>query len=116
MRGTWRTTKLLWRWRGNPLRRPDDVTEAWLVLIVWLLIAVAGTVVGMTTAHAAGEVFARQREERHPVRAVLLDDVPKSVVGTVEGRRSAAVRWPAADGSTRTGRALVDAGQRAGAT
>ncbi|HEY8983125.1 MAG TPA: hypothetical protein VIU15_26540 [Streptomyces sp.] len=116
MRGTRRTTKLLWRWRGNPLRRRDDVIEAWLVLIVWLLIAVAGTLVGMTTAHAADEVFARQRAQRHPVRAVLVDDVPKSVGTTVDGRRSAEVRWSAPDGSPRTGRALVDAGQRAGAT
>ncbi|MBP5942454.1 hypothetical protein [Streptomyces acidiscabies] len=118
MRGTLHTRKRLWRWRSNPLRRPDDITEAWLVLAVWLLIAVAGTVVGMMTAHAADEMFARQREQRHPVRAVLLDDVPKSagVGGTGSDRRSAGVRWSAPDGSERTGRTLVDAGHRAGAT
>ncbi|MDX3388136.1 hypothetical protein PV682_42870 [Streptomyces niveiscabiei] len=118
MRGTRHARKRLWRWRNNPLRRPDDITEAWLVLAVWLLIVAAGTAVGTMTAHAADEMFARQREQRHPVRAVLLDDVPESagVGGAASDRRSAVVRWSAPDGSERTGRTLVDAGQRAGAT
>ncbi|MET8978017.1 hypothetical protein ABZX85_20625 [Streptomyces sp. NPDC004539] len=118
MRGTRHARKRLWRWRDNPLRRLDDVVEAWLVLAVWLLIAVAGTVVGAMTAHAADQMFARQRDERTPVRAVLLDDVPPAAGGrgTVSGRHSAAVRWTAPDGSERTGRTLVDAGRQAGAT
>ncbi|QNP68297.1 hypothetical protein IAG44_01630 [Streptomyces roseirectus] len=111
-----RARKRLWRWRSNPLRRPDDIAEAWLVLAVWLLIAVAGTAVGTVTAHAADETFARQRAERRPAQAVLLDDVPESTAkgGPAGGRRSAEVRWSAPDGSTRTGRTLADAGQRAG--
>lgn len=32
----------LWRWRRNPLRRREDVLEAWILLIVWLVVALAG--------------------------------------------------------------------------
>lgn len=66
MHGGRRTKKTLWRWRSNPLRRRDDVLEAWLVLAVWALIAVGGTLAGVLTARAADDVFAQQRAERTP--------------------------------------------------
>ncbi|WP_340384407.1 hypothetical protein U5640_41620 [Streptomyces sp. SS7] len=108
--------KRLWRWRSNPLRRHDDIVEAWIVLAVWAVFVVGGTVAGLVTAHAADEVFAQQRAERQSVRAVLLDDVPlaAAVVAGTSGQRTATVRWTASDGSTRTGRTLVHTGLDAG--
>ncbi|WP_460072835.1 Rv1733c family protein [Streptomyces sp. YKOK-I1] len=108
--------KWLWRWRRNPLRRRDDIVEAWIVLAVWTVFAVGGSVAGLVTAHAADEVFARQRAERQSVRAVLLSDVPRTAlaVGGASDRRMATVRWTAPDGATRTGRTLVDTGLKAG--
>lgn len=106
----------LWRWRSNPLRRHDDIVEAWIVLAVWMVFVVGGAVAGLVTAHAADDVFARQRAERQPVRAVLLNDVPLGAPasGGTSDRRTTTVRWTAADGSTRTGRTLVDTGLEAG--
>ncbi|MER5518369.1 hypothetical protein [Streptomyces sp. NPDC002763] len=116
MRRTRRVKKLLWRWRSNPLRRRDDIVEAWIVLAVWTLVLVGGIVAGLVTAGAADDVFARQRAERAPVRAVLLVAVPKSVsgIGTGSERTPGTVSWTAPDGSTRTGRTLVDTGSKAG--
>lgn len=108
--------KWLWRWRSNPLRRRDDIVEAWIVLIAWTVFAVGGTVAALVTAHAADEVFARQRAERQSVRAVLISDVPPTataVIGTSD-RRMTTVRWTASDGSALTGRTLVDTGLKAG--
>ncbi|MFF4585361.1 hypothetical protein [Streptomyces sp. NPDC001388] len=108
--------KRLWRWRSNPLRRHDDIVESWIVLAVWTVFTVGGTAAGLVTAHAADEVFAQQRAERQPVRAVLLTDVPlgTATLGGTSDRRMTKVRWTASDGSTRTGRTLVDAGLEAG--
>ncbi|MFJ8112000.1 hypothetical protein [Streptomyces sp. NPDC096132] len=108
--------KWLWRWRGNPLRRRDDIIEAWTVLAVWTVFAVGGTAAGLVTAHAADEVFARQRAERQSVQAVLLKDVPVTAtsVGGTPDRRTATVRWTMSDGSPRTGQTLVETGLKAG--
>lgn len=105
-----------WRWRSNPLRRREDVVEAWLVLVVWAVVVVGGTVTGLLTAHAADEVFARQRAERRPVHAVLLSDLSKRTPTTRSAgdKDVARVRWTAPDGSVRTGRTLVDTGLRSG--
>jgi len=32
--------KRLWRLRSNPLRRHDDIVEAWIVLVVWAVVLV----------------------------------------------------------------------------
>ncbi|PWI13303.1 hypothetical protein DI272_03520 [Streptomyces sp. Act143] len=119
MRGGRRTKQWWWRWRSNPLRRRDDVLEAWLVLAAWVLVVVGGTFAGAVAARAADETFARQRADRTPVRAVLLADVPRTTGarGNVYSDRAMAkVRWTAADGSRRTGSTLVDAGLRTGST
>jgi len=87
------------------------------VLVVWALVAVGGTLVGVVAARAADETFARQRADRAPVRAMLLVDVPRATGarGTVYSDRAAAkVRWTATDGTRRTGSTLVDAGLTAG--
>ncbi|WP_225829824.1 hypothetical protein [Streptomyces sp. NK08204] len=107
----------LWRWRSSPIRRRDDVLEAWLLLAMWLLIVVGGTVAGAVTAHAADRSFARQRAERTPVRAVLLTNVPYSAVSEAGNDLvSAKVGWTASDGSTRSGKTLVSTGRKAGST
>ncbi|NGO41761.1 hypothetical protein G6048_06090 [Streptomyces sp. YC419] len=117
MDGSRRTKKTrLWRWRSNPLRRRDDVIDAWIVLAVGAVIAVGGTIVGLVTDNAAGEVFARQRAERHSVRAALLADIPRSVagVGTTGDKVAARVRWTDRDGSVHTDKTLADTGLKAG--
>ncbi|MFE9775316.1 hypothetical protein ACFYOV_27300 [Streptomyces sp. NPDC005931] len=105
-----------WQWRDHPLRRREDVVEAWVVLVVWLVVVGGGAAAGLLTARAATEVFARQRAERQPVRAVVVDAVPG---GGGQGRGAgdlvqARVRWTGPDGSWRTGRTLVNAEVEAG--
>ncbi|KUO06252.1 Rv1733c family protein [Streptomyces caeruleatus] len=109
------TMKRLWRWRGNPLRRREDIMEAWIVLAVWAVVLAGGTLVGLLTAHAADEVFARQRAERHSVRAVVLADVPVSATKGGGTHALAGISWTASDGTTQTDKTLVDTGQKAGA-
>ncbi|ANS70120.1 hypothetical protein SLINC_7896 [Streptomyces lincolnensis] len=112
MRGARRTEQWFWRWRSNPLRRRDDVLDAWLVTAVWALIIVGGTLCGAVTGRAADGVFAQQRAERTAVRAVLLTGTPQAASNSY--RSVAKVRWTARDGSTRTGKTLVKAGRAAG--
>ncbi|MCW7945183.1 membrane protein [Streptomyces hygroscopicus] len=112
-----RTRPLLWRWRNNPIRRRDDVLEAWLLLALGTLIAVGGTLAGVVTAHAADQVFAQQRAERTPARAVLLTDVPRmATLGVGRDLASAEVRWTTSDGSAHKGMTLVSTGKKAGST
>ncbi|MET7682336.1 hypothetical protein [Streptomyces sp. NPDC005423] len=111
-----RTKKRLWRLRSNPLRRRDDIVEAWIVLVMWTVIAVGGALAGLVTFHAADEVFAGQRADRHSVRAVLLTDVAPSTTtaGGERDRIEARIGWTAGDGTRRTGSTLVETGQKAG--
>jgi hypothetical protein len=97
------TMKRLWRWRSNPLRRHEDVVEAWVVLTVWVVVAVAGAFAGLVTARSAEHEFAQQRAHRHTVRAlkagapvtVWLDDRGRLTLspptGRVEGHVEAAL-------------------------
>ncbi|MFI2435863.1 hypothetical protein [Streptomyces sp. NPDC018693] len=106
----------LWRWRDNPLRRRDDVVEAWIVLAVWTLVVVGGALAGLATARAADGVFARQRVERYAAQAVLVADAP-ALDATVDGARTRVVGkvgWTTADGVARTDTTLVDSGLKAG--
>ncbi|MGW2459767.1 Rv1733c family protein [Streptomyces sp. NPDC001761] len=110
------TTKRLWRWRSNPLRRHEDVVEAWVVLAVWVIAVVAGTVAALVTVHSAEHQFAVQRAHRHAVRAVLLADAPHGLAADLpaDGRVRGSVRWTAPDGTPRSGQALVDGGLKTG--
>lgn len=118
MRRTKRVRQLLWRWRSNPLRRHDDLVEAWVVLAIWLVMVIGGTLTGLLTAHAADASFSRLRHERHPVQAVLVASKAQAVgIGadtptTGSERRSAGRRrtarpvpvrpwWTTATGSAR---------------
>ncbi|MFJ8632416.1 hypothetical protein [Streptomyces sp. NPDC093568] len=114
---TKRTRHLLWRWRSNPLRRHDDIVEAWTVLAVWTVIALGGTLVGALTAEAADDSFTQQRGERHAVQAALVEGTTDTALtgrGTMSDRVRATVRWTASDGSAHTGRTLVHTGREAG--
>ncbi|MFI0966296.1 hypothetical protein ACH4S8_33610 [Streptomyces sp. NPDC021080] len=116
-RGTEGARQWCWRWRRNPLRRRDDVFEAWIVLIVWTVMVLGGTVAGLVTAHAADESFTRLRHDRHTVPAVLVGGTGSAVPAgesAVYDHVRATVRWTARDGSPRVGTALVESGHRAG--
>ncbi|MER6440647.1 MULTISPECIES: Rv1733c family protein [unclassified Streptomyces] len=111
------TKQWCWRWRSNPLRRHDDVVEAWIVLVVWVVILVGGALVGLVAARTADASFARLRSERHPVPAVLVDSTARTLPtgdGPVYDGVRATVRWKGPDGATHTGRTLVNAGHPAG--
>jgi hypothetical protein len=117
MRGDRTVHRALWRWRRNPLRRREDVLEAWVLLVVWLVVVVAAPLAGVLGARASAHTDAQRRAERYPVTATLVEDGPGSdgKTGLAGGRVTAAVRWTAADGTRHTGRTLVDQGLRAGA-
>jgi hypothetical protein len=106
-----------WRWQSNPLRRHDHVVEAWIVLTMWTVIVLGSTVVGTMAARSADESLRQLRQDRYSVRAVLIEDAAKGVArapGMSDDRVRAEVRWTAVDGSTRTGRTLVESGHKAG--
>ncbi|MFI1292332.1 hypothetical protein ACH4VM_28345 [Streptomyces sp. NPDC020792] len=114
--GHGRTRRRLWRWRRNPLRRHEDIVEAWAILVMWLVIVVGGAVAGTVAARAAGQELAWQRADRHPVRAVLLTAAPATApTENASYRAPAKVRWTGPDGTTRTGQTLVSTGLPAGA-
>ncbi|MFD9462649.1 hypothetical protein [Streptomyces sp. NPDC060027] len=101
-----------WRWRRNPLRRRSDVTEAWVVLGTFLLLATGAPAVGAAVGLSVHDAALRHGQDWQRATAVLVVDAPRSVYADVR----AAVRWTAPDGSPRTGTALVRAGTEAGAT
>ncbi|MGW3989191.1 Rv1733c family protein [Streptomyces sp. NPDC004830] len=107
---------ILWRWRRNPLRRREDVWEAWILLAAWLVVAVLGPLAALLSGRATVDSLAQRRAERHPVTATLLRDAPPAVSGdgAAVDRVFASVRWTTADGTSHTGRAQVDAGHEAG--
>ncbi|MGW7296935.1 Rv1733c family protein [Streptomyces sp. NPDC054829] len=106
----------LWRWRYNPLRRREDIVEGWVVLAVWLLMLVGGTVLGLATARNSVDAFDEQRADRRPTHAVLQADVPESAksVGAASDLAMGTVRWTTDDGTTHTDETLVDRGSKAG--
>ncbi|MET8563795.1 hypothetical protein ABZV75_25710 [Streptomyces flaveolus] len=111
------STKWLWRRRSNPLRRPEDIIEAWVVLAVWVIMVIGGAVAALVTVRGAEQEFTEQRAHRHPVPAVLIGDAPRggSADWSTDSRVRAPVRWTAPDGTLRTGRALVEQGLKSGA-
>ncbi|MEU1531993.1 Rv1733c family protein [Streptomyces fagopyri] len=105
----------LWRWRRNPLRRRSDALEAWIVLVAGALTVLGGVLAGLLATQSVEHGLARQRTERHSVLALLADDVPKPTASATGADIVwAEVRWTAADGSPRAGRARVSVGSRAG--
>ncbi|MFL1897825.1 hypothetical protein ACJWDR_01850 [Streptomyces tauricus] len=105
-------TKLrFWRWRRNPLRRRSDVAEAWTVLVTGVLLAVGAPAVGVAVGMDTEAASARQGQDWHRTDAVVVKDAPRS--GYLDRARTD-VRWTAADGTSRKGRALVQVDSRAG--
>ncbi|MGW3111065.1 Rv1733c family protein [Streptomyces sp. NPDC001091] len=110
------------RRRHNPLRRRSDVVEAWVVVVVAVLLCVgaplAGTAAGLVTYDRARTHAEEQRAERHAVRAVVLGR--PAARPTVQGDRGhgyrAEVRWTEPGRRTQTVVADVPAGTRAGDT
>ncbi|MEW2314375.1 Rv1733c family protein [Streptomyces bauhiniae] len=111
-----RTKRRLWQWRSNPLKRREDVVEAWIVLLAWVVAVIGGAVAGALTAQATAGLLAQQRAHRHAVHAVLLADARPSATGPWSGRVlvETPVRRQSPNGAARTDRALVKSGLRAG--
>ncbi|MEU9606019.1 hypothetical protein [Streptomyces sp. NPDC048057] len=110
-----------WRWRRNPLRRRSDVVDAWIGLLLALLLFVGAPLAGALTGwavHAREAAEAdRLRASSHSVQAVVTEQLPRA--GTDSQQLGGAVllpatvRWTTADG-TRTGVAKVPAGTERG--
>ncbi|MEV7982241.1 hypothetical protein [Streptomyces sp. NPDC086519] len=97
-----------WRWRRNPLRRHSDVVEAWIVLAVWAVALLGGALSGWAVAQTVDHAFAERRADTRSVSAVLTEDAAEGspvTAGYDVGKTWVAVRWTAADGTVRTGRA-----------
>jgi hypothetical protein len=109
---------LMWRWRSSPLRRHEDVVEAWIVVAVWAAVSLGGAFVGTTTAHSIDQSFAERRAALHTTQGVLLESTMDAVLMAEGPQRisvRAEVRWTTSDGATHTSPAWVDAGHKAGA-
>jgi hypothetical protein len=106
----------LWRWRRNPLLRRSDRLEAWIVLVTWLFVLLAGVLAGRAAAGAVEHQLAVRAARLHTVQAVLTEDPARSAqsVPAYDGSVWAKVRWSAADGP-HTGLAKVAPGAKPGA-
>jgi hypothetical protein len=105
----------LWRWRRNPLRRRSDALEAWIVLVAWALTVLGGTLTGLAATQSVEHGLARERAEWHSVPALLTQDAAATTASESAAELVwAKVRWTAADGSARAGRARVFASSTAG--
>ncbi|MGW3137646.1 Rv1733c family protein [Streptomyces sp. NPDC001139] len=108
----------LWRWRRNPLKRPSDTVEAWVVLGAWLVTVVAGVLAGLAATQSVESGLARERAEWHRVDALLTAKAPGKA--TANSRTASGdqvwghVRWTAPDGSRHTGQVRVRPGSPAG--
>jgi hypothetical protein len=116
-----RTTRWLWRLRHNPLRRPADSAETWLVFMTAAAVTLGAPAAGLMTAglldvHLRQQIR-QQTTERQRTTAVLTADAPApggagSSVPT-DGAR-APVHWTAQDGSEHAASVDVRPGQRKG--
>ncbi|MFE6409495.1 hypothetical protein ACFVOR_21495 [Streptomyces sp. NPDC057837] len=108
----------LWRWRRNPLKRRADRIEAWVVLGVWTLTLLTGTLAGTTVSRSVEDGLARERAEWRPVVGRLAERAPGTPAGTGGASRAdrvwARANWTAADGSAHSGQLRVPAGSAAG--
>ncbi|MEV8596028.1 hypothetical protein [Streptomyces sp. NPDC052012] len=108
----------LWRWRRNPLRRRSDVIEAWLLLATFVLALLAAVFAGLLGARAVDASLDERRAQTRAVPAVLTKDAADALPAPVSeegaGHVWAPVRWTAPDGTSRTGRAKTEPGEKAG--
>lgn len=105
-----------WRWRHNPLRRPSDSVEAWIVLATWTIALVGGLLAGAAADAALQHSLAVRRAAVHAVSARLTRNVDSTANVSTDGGDTVwgTVRWTAADGSTHTGLTRVDPSSTAG--
>ncbi|NUP34374.1 MAG: hypothetical protein HOV68_12210 [Streptomycetaceae bacterium] len=110
----------LWPWRRNPLRTRAHTRHR--VFSVMLLIALCAVpAVALLLGRAAYDSSAAERRDRiatiHTTQATARQDVYGGARGLLGGGDSAipaTVTWTAADGTERTGTALVDPPVRVG--
>ncbi|MEU6556451.1 hypothetical protein ABZ915_40340 [Streptomyces sp. NPDC046915] len=114
-----RAGQVLWRWRRNPLRRRSDIAEAWLVVAVATLLLLTVPIAAVATAVVAEHAALDQARGLHRTTAHLVEDAPAVATRfsdlAAEDRVNARVRWTTPSGTSRTGKALVPAGRKAGA-
>ncbi|MET7683933.1 hypothetical protein [Streptomyces sp. NPDC005423] len=108
----------LWRWRRNPLKRPADAVESWVVLGAWLVTLAAGELAGMTAARSVENGLAQERVDWRAVVAHVTQDVPgphPAQTDSPAGERIwARVRWTTGNGSSHTGQVRVESGSPVG--
>lgn len=97
-----------------PRRRSDRIADlaAWVICALALVALGAGLVVGLGIHRDLSARAAAEARERHPITAVLAEDVP--VVPEAGNRIPADVRWTGPDGVERVGRTEVAAPRHAG--
>ncbi|GAB2895247.1 hypothetical protein GCM10027074_73690 [Streptomyces deserti] len=113
---------LWWRWRRNPLRRPSDLFEAWIGLILAITVVItaplAAWAVGTTVHDALTATASEQARTGRHTTAVLLSDAPgHPEPGSAEARETqypVKVRYTAPDGTARTATTDVEPGLPAG--
>ncbi len=109
----------LWRWRHNPLRRATDLVEAWLALVVLLLVLVAtpliGSLIGVVAQDALQRSVREQRADRHVVTATVVKKLKGAVLdpdpdsSTARDSRSRVLAdWTAPDGTAQHGAVLAN--------
>ncbi|MEW2048062.1 hypothetical protein [Streptomyces sp. NPDC005476] len=101
---------------ANPLRRTSDRFEYWfrrvLMVVLFVGLPTASLSAGLASYQASMGTVRAQAAERHQVTARLAS----AVKGDDWAKRPAQVRWTDADGTARTGAALVKPGTPKGAT
>lgn len=111
-----------WLWRRNPLRRPSDLLQAWIGLVLAVTVGITAPVAAWavgTIVHDRFTAVAReQARTRHHITAVLVADVVRHPEpGSAEAREAqypAEVRYTAPDGRPRTATTDVTPGLLAG--
>ncbi|PNG19939.1 Rv1733c family protein [Streptomyces cahuitamycinicus] len=111
-----------WRWRRNPLRRPNDLLQAWIGLILAITVVITAPLtawaVGTTVHDRLTAAANEQARAGGDTTAVLLNDAPgHPEPGSAEARETrypVKVRYTAPDGTARTATTDVDPGLPAG--
>jgi hypothetical protein len=107
----------LWRWRRNPLRRPADRVEAWVVTATWVITVLVGVLAGLATARTVEQGMARERAEWRPATAHLVERAPGQAPAQPDDSDGewawGKVAWTAPDGSARSGTVRVAPGTAA---
>lgn len=105
----------LWRWRRNPLKRPADTVEAWVLLGAWALTVLTGVLAGWATAGSVEQSLARERVEWRPLVGRLTEPAPGKASGdSAAGLVWAEAGWTGPDGSAHTGQVRVASGSPTG--